>query len=226
MRAIAKGVSYAPSPIGLDAGAITTRDIHRDARGTATVRGTVTGGGGAHVALFVASTYDPATGKGVLPAGFDVASGADGGFSIAGVPEGRYLVLASPGLDGLTPAAAPPIIDVAAGVDYQVPEIRLRSAVTLVGPGASGPELVSAAPTLAWHDRPEDDGYRITVVTSVGTTIWQDQIARQTSDPTVPYGGTLTAGTFYRFRVDALDLTGQVSATSEDLSGIFYVAPP
>jgi hypothetical protein len=181
------------------------------------------GAGTPQVALVVASTYDAATGRGDIPAGL-TAPIADGRFGIAGVPAGRYVVLPSPDDDGLVPAAAPPTIEVlAAGVEVMGTQ-RVVSAVTIVAPGASGPQGVASAPTLKWQDRPDDEGYHVRVITSIGTTVWERDLPKQDMDPAIAYSGPFVPGTFYRLQVQALDAHGDPFTQSEDGRGIFYQA--
>jgi hypothetical protein len=101
VRAFAPGVNYGPVTVVVDAGvaAPASAALAITATPTATVGGSVqlvasTAWNQTSVLLVVASTYDPARVRGVAPPGLR-ASGITGTWSIAGIPDGHYRVLAA-----------------------------------------------------------------------------------------------------------------------------------
>jgi len=97
-------------------------------------------------------------------------------------------------------------------------------ALAVLGPGALDPEPVTSAPTLRWRDAAGEDGYRITVTSALGTTVWQHVEPAHASDPSIPYTGPLMPGMVYHFRVVALSGGVAIGAT-EEVSGTFFTLP-
>jgi hypothetical protein len=105
VTAYAKGVNYTPVTVTVDAAGTNpvTADLARSAVPTATVSGTVqfvssTFWDYTSVLLVLDSTYDPARVRGLAPPGLkarNVTKGGGGGWSISGIPDGHYRVLAA-----------------------------------------------------------------------------------------------------------------------------------
>lgn len=100
VRAYAPGVNIGPATVTVTAGVATpaTIALAANATPTATVSGSVSFVAGAKwdatsVLLVVASTFDPARVRGMAPPGLR-ASGVSSAWSIAGIPDGHYRVLA------------------------------------------------------------------------------------------------------------------------------------
>lgn len=237
MRILPADVTVAPP-----ATASVTLTIARDGLGT--VDGTVQivnapGGAETSVILVLESTFDETFARGETPAGLRAAP-VSGGFSIEGVPPGRYVALAAFENDGLvrdpdTSIGGTEIVHFevpAAGGTVSLGEgFKVTEALEVVRPGADDVELVSGAPTLEWADDSSEDGYEVRVYDALGRMVHEDvAVPRVTGSATVTYaldGVPLTSGMIYQFR--ALSFTedrdgGHVylSAT-EDLRGAFQV---
>ena len=61
-----------------------------------------------------------------------------------------------------------PVEDVAIADSFKV-----TGSVDIVGPGATGTEMVTATPTFTWLDDSSEDRYAITVFDSYGTVVWE-----------------------------------------------------
>ena len=165
-----------------------------------------------------------------------------GEWTIGGVPDGSYVVLAAFENDLLVrdpdqliagttfvtldlPQASP---DVTLADAFKVTE-----ALAVVSPGAERPEAVTSAPTLEWADDSSEDHYEVVVYDAYGNLAWEDLMVPGVSGSatvTVDYGGPLEPGMYYQFRATSIRTTGggmsmtPISAT-EDLLGVFFVAP-
>jgi hypothetical protein len=201
------------------------------------------GGLATSVVLVPSSVYQSAFERGPVPLGLRApappeAPSISGSFSIAGVPAGRYHVLAAFENDGLVrdPDASIagtqiPEIEVAAGQAVELDaSFKVTEALELIGPGADALEEVDGAPTFAWIDDASEDRYELVVYDARGTEVWRDdQLPRVTGGGTVqvPYGGpALTVGMVHQFRVtawsDAVRSSTALTRT-EDLRGVFVV---
>ena len=197
-----------------------------------TVSGTVQivnapGGSKTSVILVVEGTFDENLARGEAPPGLrapeaglppDVA----GAYTITGVPEGRYVVLAAFENDGLVRDPDISIggtsilhIQVTAGQTTTVDGFKVTEALAVLGPGADGPEQVT--------DDSSEDEYQISVFDAFGNEVWTATEPRHTGDnPAVPYGGPLETGMYYQFRVTSMKNGTPISRT-EDLLGVFYL---
>jgi hypothetical protein len=187
----------------------------------------------------VESTFVEQAARGTVPPGLRVG-GIDGAFTIANVPDGRYVVLAAFEDDNLVrdPDQA---IGGTAIVRIELPPddggdtlalsegFKVTEALNIIGPGANGPEQVgSLTPVFEWADDSSEDGYEIRVFDAFGGLVWTDEIGSVSGSATVThtYGGpALEPGVYYQFRVTSFrDRTGGrtfISAT-EDLKGVFF----
>jgi hypothetical protein len=170
-------------------------------------------------------------------------------FSISGVPNGDYVVLAAFENDFLVRDPDPNIAGTQI-VHISVPEqgtgevnltietsFKVTGALTMIGPGAQGPEAVDDPANLVfeWVDDSSEDRYVIQVFDAFGNLIWSDENVPGVSGPptvTVPYPPTapsLIPGMYYQWRAvshkDTGGDPGPISAT-EDLLGVFYVPGP
>lgn len=219
-----------------------------DPAAMATVEGSVVlvdagGGLATSVVLVPTSVYQPAFERGPVPPGLRApappqAPSITGSFAIAGVPAGRYHVLAAFENDGLVRDPDASIagtqiqqIDVAAGAALELEaSFKVTAALTVVGPGADAPEEVGPAPTFAWIDDASEDRYELVVYDARGTEVWRDpELPRVTGGGTVevPYGGpALVSGMLHQFRVISWSDGPQGSTAltrTEDLRGVFVV---
>jgi hypothetical protein len=246
VRAYAKGASYAPATVALAAG----QDVAVQLAAAGAARGTVSGsvqivngglGSATSVVLVVESTFDPALARGDVPPGLR-AGDVTGSFSIADVPDGRYVALAAFEDDHLvrdpdTSIAGTQIahVAVANGAAEPVAAFKVTGALDVIAPGAAGPEAVaSPAPVLSWVDDSSETQYRVTVVDAFGTLLWETTIPGVSGGtPSVRYGeagGTpatapaLAPGMYYQFQVASLK-SGVPISRSEDLKGVFQYVP-
>jgi len=201
------------------------------------------GGSVTSVILAVESTFVEAAGRGAVPPGLR-ASNVTGAFTIAGVPDGRYVVLAAFENDNLVrdPDLAISGTDV---VHITVPDsvlgnmitfsegFKVTEALNIVRPGADQPEQVSTpTPTFEWEDDSSEDGYILRVFDSFGNEVGSVELPNVTGSATVTHtyaGPALEAGMFYQFRVTSFRDTNDgrsAISQSEDLKGVFYYLAP
>jgi hypothetical protein len=237
VAAYALGSSWAPASVTLAAAEEGHVDLALDARALGSVDGSVqiVNGGGASttsVLLVVESTFEDSLGRGATPPGLRVGD-VEGAYHLDGVPAGRYVVLAAFENDGLVRDPDTSIggtatlhIEVASGQPTTVEGFKITGALGLVGPGADAPEAVSATPTLRWQDDSSEDEYAIVVLDSLGQTVWETSMPGVSGgSPELVYAGpALEAGMYYQFRVTSLK-NGVPLARSEDLRGVFFLAP-
>jgi hypothetical protein len=194
------------------------------------------------VVLAVESTFEESIAKGEVPPGLRVGD-VTGEFTIAGVPNGRYVVLAAFENDDLvrdpdqsiggTQIVHIEVPDSSAGNQLTISEgFKITEALAVISPGADGPERISTAtPTLEWADDSSEDGYEVAVFNAFGEEVWKDEVVSVSGNKTVTlqYGGpSLEPGMYYQFRVisfkDTKDGRTYISAT-EDLKGVFFYFP-
>ena len=202
------------------------------------------GGSRTSVVLIPASTFQQITDtfvRGEVAPGLrapepGAAPSISGGYTIPGVPPGRYAVLAAFENDLLVRDPDPGIagtqivfVDVA-GADLTVSEsFKVTEALRVIEPGADRPTEVAsdATVTLAWDDDSGEQSYDVRVYDVFGTEVWQstEPAFMGSGHPSVTYGGPLEPGMYYQWRVEARDGSDDPQAVSEDLLGVFYVAP-
>jgi hypothetical protein len=196
------------------------------------------GGSMTSVVLVVASIFNEALARGEVPPGLRAprsgAPSVSGPFTIADVPDGRYVVLAAFENDGLVRDPDTSI----GGTQIQRAEVgpanrqvvlsagfKITEALAVMRPGAGDvPEAVAGTPTFVWKDDSSEDRYALQVIDSHGTVIWKnDNVPRVNGgDVTVPYGGPpLTRGLFYQFRATSFRKGNVPISQTEDLRGVF-----
>lgn len=250
VRGFAAGVQLNPAPTSLTAGEDQTGvDLTGSDRPLSTVSGMVQivnapGGLETSVVLAVESTFVEQAARGTVPPGLRVGN-VLGEFTIKGVPNGRYVVLAAFENDGLvrdpdqsiggTQIVRIEIPDPARGTLVELSEgFKVTGALAVVTPGANGPEEVfTATPVFEWEDDSSEDGYEIRVFDAFGNEIWRNEIGPVSGSATVTrtYAGpALELGMFYQFRATSFrEQSGQRTAISstEDLTGVFqFMAAP
>jgi len=214
-----------------------------------TVTGTVQivnapGGSLTTVVLVPESTFSDTFVKGEVPAGLrapkpPAAPSVAGAFTITGVPDGRYVVLAAFENDGLVRDPDPNIagtqivhitVDGATSTLVELTDsFKITEALEIFYPGAVAPELVPAENLeFRFADDSSEDNYHIVVYNAFGELVWEDAAVPGVSGSdtvTVPYlGPALVPGMYYQFRAWSLRSNGEISAT-EDLLGVFYTEP-
>ena len=150
-----------------------------------------------------------------------------GAFTIEGVPNGRYVVLAAFENDRLVRDPDQSIGGTAiqrisvAGAAVDVPGFKITGALAVVGPGQSEPEVVSPDVTFEWEDDSSEDGYEVTVLDTFGNEVWKNaDVPRVTGSPsvTLAYAGPALEPGYYQFRAvswrDAKGKRTYISASS------------
>lgn len=239
VAAYARGHNYTGKTADVSSGGTTDVDLSVSDAAASTVSGSVSIvngqlGEGTSVILVVESTFNAALARGETPAGLrapepGTAPSIDGTFSITGVPAGRYVILAGFENDNLvrdeSSIGGTAIVhqEVAAATDVVIGDsFKVTGSVDIVGPGATGPEMVNGTPTFSWLDDSSEDRYAITVFDSYGTVIWEGSTPK--SVVSLAYGGpALTSGMYYQFRVASIKDPAEVISRSEDLKGVFFV---
>ncbi len=247
VKAYAKGANYNPASAIVTAGQTTTVNLTLNAsKAASTVSGNINivnpgAGTGTSVILVVESTFNEALARGETPPGLrapdpGTAPNVSGAFSIGGVPEGRYVVLAAFENDNLvrdpdTSIAGTQIVhvQVTSGSKTTLPtSFKVTGALDVIGPGKDAPEAVTAKPVLTWVDDSSENGYTVVVYDGLGNVAWgpMDLPSSQGSNPSVQYAGPLDKGMFYQFRATSWRNTnsGRVNISdTEDLRGVFYM---
>jgi hypothetical protein len=194
------------------------------------------------VVLVPESTFNETFVKGEVPPGLRAPAPPESPsitdrFTIEGVPDGQYVVLAAFENDLLVRDPDPSIagtqilhIQVPDGSSYEIDiasSFKVTEALVIVSPGATEPELVDGNPTFIWKDDSSETRYSIVVYNAFGDEVWKDDnLPRVTGSEnvTVNYGGSsLQQGMYYQFRATSWKNDGPISQT-EDLLGVFYTA--
>jgi hypothetical protein len=183
------------------------------------------------VVLFIESTYDPATGRGVTVPGLR-AGDVTTAFTIEGVPTGKYVVVAAFENDGLVRDPDLCIsgtddvhIDVAAATPLTIGQtFKITGALAVMEPGALAAQAVIGTPTFKWVDDSSEDQYLVELFDAYGQRVWMNTIAGVSGGiPQLAYDGpALTSGMYYQFRVTSTKNQCALSRT-EDLKGVFYM---
>lgn len=241
ISAYSSGVNYPVVEVNVQSSDVTGVSIARSTSPTATLSGSVqlvagANNAGTSVVLVVESTFIASLGRGEVPPGLrapepGVAPNVTGSWSIAGIPDGKYVVLAAFENDGNVRDPDPGIsgtqiqhITVASGAvsGAPTPSFKVTAAVGLVGPGAEGVEATSATPTFTWQTHSNADGYVLKVFDGLGVEVWQTQLNDKANVTATYAGPPLTTGQFYQWRVTAMR-RGAPTSQTEELRGLFRV---
>lgn len=185
------------------------------------------GGAVTSVILVAEDTFDPDAIRGEAPAGLR-AGDVTGDWSIEGVPDGRWVVLAAFENDELVRDPDTSIggtqivtVDVSGGAET-VDGFKVTEALEVLSPGADGVELVTAPLTLEWVDDSSEDEYLVEVFDALGELVWDTVVeGPRGNDPaTADYEGPLDPGMVYQFRATSVK-DGVPISTTEDLKGVF-----
>jgi hypothetical protein len=211
---------------------------------TGTVSGSVNivnpgDGSDTSIVLVPESLFHEELEKGILVPGLRAPESGDpsvsGAYSISGVPEGSYVVLAAFENDYLVRDPDPNIAGTQI-VHFTMPEdgsylrdldaFKITGALGIISPGEGDmPESVSDLTEVVFEDDSSEDQYAIVLFSMYGDTIWEKSIPGQSgeSNVSVAYDGpTLENGIYYQWKVTSYRKGGPIS-TSEDLRGIFYI---
>ena len=247
LKAYGAGIQIESKSVTVAADALEGVELHEVEGATTTVSGSVqivNAPGGSHtsVILVVEDTFDPNVVRGEAPRGLRSpktgAPDVSGAFTIAGVPAGKYVVLAAYENDGLvrdldTAISGTDIvhIEVTAGEAAQILDqsFKVTAALGTISPGVDAPEAVTSKPDLVWEDDSSEDGYDLRVFDALGNEVWKSlglPPVKGSAKVTVPYQGPLDPGMYYQFRVtswrDSKGSQTPISA-SEDLRGVFFL---
>ncbi len=228
------GVNLKPASATVTAGAETPNvDLAEAGAANGSVTGSVNivnaaGASSTSVVLVIDDTFNATLERGDVPVGLR-AGNVKGAYSITGVPDGKYAVLAAFENDGLvrdpdTSIAGTQIQHITvSGGPTSVSGFKVTGALDVISPGAGDPETVTGAPTFRWKDDSSETGYHLQVFDTFGNVVWDNPTipGSSGSDPSVPYGGpSLSPGAWYQFRVTSLKNQTPIART-EDLKGIF-----
>lgn len=249
LRGYAGGLLVDPVDVTVAADDVTGVELVATTATNAVVSGSVqvvngNGFSDTSVVLVPESTFDDTFVRGDVPRGLRAPGSGPpsitGSWSIAGVPPGRYVVLAAFENDGLVRDPDENIsgtdlvrIDVA-GADVSINDgFKITGALDVLSPGSNGLEVISdATPDFVFEDDSSEEFYEVIVYNALGDTVWESGEIPSVSgsDVTVTYAGeALEDGMVYQFKATSFRSPGgNVSAisTTEDLKGVFgYLAP-
>jgi hypothetical protein len=244
VQAYSAGSNYTAVSATVTSGKDTTGvSLKRSSKPTATVSGSISlvagaNGAGTSVVLALESTFNAALERGeVVPGlrapGPGVAPNLTGAFTITGVPDGKYAVLAAFENDGNVRDPDPNIsgtaiqhIEVINGATTAQPAFKVTGAMEMVGPGAGdGAESITGTPRFEWKPYSSAKTYDLIVFDVFGNTVWSSNAIAATtgSNMQVNYGGTALEPGVYQWRATAKgNATNPISRT-EDLRGVFRV---
>lgn len=246
-QAYVKGANYTPVDVTVQSGtALTGVAIHKAGEATATLSGSVqlvagANGAGTSVVMVVESTFNAVLIRGEVPPGLrspdpGIAPNVTGSYSITGVPDGKYVVLAAFENDGNVRDPDPNIsgtqiahISVANGVPSASTAFKVTGAIQMVGPGAEASEVVAGTPKFTWKPYSSAKSYELRVFDVQGTKVWENlavspDARNGAGDVEVAYGGpALTPGRTYQWRATAKGNAGNPISNTEELRGLFSV---
>lgn len=241
VAAYAPGANYARPAASLRPGEDRRLDLALLPSPAATVTGDLAFVAGGtpptSVALVVESTYLAGLDRGESPPGLRAAA-VSGPYSIAGVPDGRYVSLASFEADGNVRdlsdigGTAPALVVVQGGVMTSSPlSYKITGAVTLLDIGGvaastSAVDIAVATPVFRWAAYSSTDEYRIRVYDDLGAEVWAaTQPAASGVNQATYAGAPLQPGRSYQLRVVAWKPTKLQISQTEDLMGVFRYVP-
>jgi len=247
VRGFSRGVNYTPVDVTVVAGT-NNSGVHlvKSTTGTATLSNrvqTVAGGPPTSIVLAVKSTFNTLLARGEVVPGLrapesGIAPNISNSFTITGIPDGDYMVLAGFENDGAVRDPDPGLggtaiqsISVRDGAILVQPQsFKTTTAVTIVSPGAGDlPEdVTTATPTFQWDAYSNAAFFNVELIDSLGVVIWTKTNVTGTQ---ATYDGAtaLKNGDLYQWRATAYRTTSQgaiPTSLTEDLKGVFRVALP
>lgn len=241
------GVALEPASADVASADVDGVDLVATDAGLGSISGSVQivnapGGSTTSVVLVVESTFDDTFVRGEVGRGLRTPLGGpptvDGAFTIAGVPPGRYVVLAAFENDGLVRdpdenISGTQIVHVempGQGDDIALDEsFKITEALEILAPGAEDPEPVEGTPTFRWADDSSEDYYTVVVYDAFGDLVWEalDVPSGSGDEVSLEYGGpALQPGMYYQFRATSWRTPGgnpSAISQTEDLRGVFYL---
>lgn len=243
VRGYAAGLQLVPAEVRVADADLTGVDLVTSDAPLSTVSGTmqiVNPGAclATSVILVVESTFDETLARGELPPGLRAPEGnappsiANGEtWTIEGVPDGRYVVLAAFENDecvrdpDTSIAGTLPVHIELPAMAGAIPEsFKVTGALAVLGPGVDEPEGLSAPPTLRWEDDAGENDYLVEVFDSYGNLAWMTTVpsVSGSSMVSVAYAGPFEPGMYYQFRATSRDNMGTPLSRTEDLRGVFF----
>jgi hypothetical protein len=219
----------------VSAGAVAAGvDLSDKGKATAAVSGKVEivnpgMGSDTSVILVVDETFNASAARGEAPPGLRIPS-VMSDFSIQGVPNGNYVVLAAFENDFLvrdpdTSIGGTGLVHIkVTGENLPISEsFKVTGALNVVSPDAEAE--VTGTPSFVWQDDSGEDHYQVRVFDAYGNQVWENLDVPGVSgdmNVTVAYAGpALTSGLLYQFRAVSIKKGGSPIAITEDLRGVF-----
>lgn len=240
ISAYRRNQNYTPATVTVADVDVTGVTLARAAAVPASLSGSVqlvagANGDGTSVVLAVESTFIEALGRGEVPPGLRApgtgAPDITGAWSITGIPDGKYVVLAAFENDdnvrdpdqGISGTDLVHIV-VAGGslTGASSPQFKVTGSVKMVSPGAEGIDETSATPTFTWKKYSNADAYTLKVFNALGDLIWTFEIPDGGTTSAAYAGPALAVGQTYQWRLIANRNGGPTSFT-EELRGLFIV---
>jgi len=235
-----RGVNYRAVDVVVQGADVSGVSLEKSTGGTASLSGSVqlvagANNAGTSVVLVVESTFIEALGRGEVPPGLRAPEAGPptvtGAFTISGIPDGRYVVLAAfenddnvrdpdPGISGTQVQRI--TVSNGAVTGASAPSFKVTAAVGLVSPGRDAVDTTSATPTFTWQAFSNADAWVVRVFDTQGAELWQRPIAEKATTSLVYAGPALTAGRYYQWRITAMRRMAPTSQ-SEELRGLFVV---
>lgn len=235
VRGYAAGLQLVPREASVEAGELTEGiDLLVSNAPLGRVEGSVSivdapGGSKTSVLLAVEETFNESLERGEVPRGLR-AEEVSGSFSIQGVPDGNYVILAAFENDGLVRDPDTSIGNTAtlrvtvAGHTVAAGNFKVTEALPVISPGADAAEEVTGTPTFTWGDDSNEDRYVVEVFDTFGNKLWEDTnvpSVQGNKTVSITYAGpALTSGGYYQFRATSMKKDVPQSRT-EDLRGVF-----
>lgn len=236
VRGYAAGINVDPKTANVTANAETKGvDLIDNGKPTATISGSISivnGGDGTvtSVVLAVEETFEATTTRGEVPKGLRIGN-ITNDWSIAGVPDGKYVVLAAFENDDFvrdpdTSIGGTEIVHIeVTGADQDLAQsFKVTGALAVIAPGADQIDVVTGTPKFEWEDDSSEDAYNVKLFNALGDLVWEKE------GPFDPGGGgnafvdydgsALIPGMIYQFRATSIKGMVPISST-EDLKGVF-----
>lgn len=245
-QAYGKGTNYTAVDVTVTASADTTGvSLKKNTASTATMTGSVNlvagaNGAGTSVVMAIDSTFIEVLARGELVPGLRAPEGGaptlKGSYTISGIPDGKYVVLAAFENDGNVRDPDPSIsgtqlarVTVANGMASVNPVFKVTSAIEAVSPGAGeGIEEVAGTPTFTWKPYSSAKTYGLVVFSAQGAKVWENlnvlDLKNAQGNIAAPYNGApFKPGVVYQWRATARDNAMNPISMTEDLKGLFTV---
>ncbi len=248
LQAYSRGTNYTAQDLIVQAGTDQSGvQIYKSGAATATLNGNVNLVAGApgptSVVLVVESTFNPTLVRGEVPPGLrapdpGIAPNVTGAWSIPGIPDGRYVVLAAFENDGDVRDPDPNIagtqivhvgISGGAVVNGVQPSFKVTSAVRMTFPGAGDAmDVTSSLPVFTWLAYSSTRTYDLVLFDALGNQVWSKTVVAVTSGSnSVSYDGApLSSGKIYQWRATAKNVAGSPISVTGMIAAIAAAYDP